>query len=453
MTDGDPAPKRTTQNQSASDDTRPGAKPEKAAKDVVAKDSDVAKKGSESAKAFPSSTDAKPQKPEANPLAAKRPQRPVARPAGMRRRHWGLVLSFLLLVAVPLTATGFYLWSIAKDQYGSVAGFTVRSDEGSSASELLGGLAQLTGTSSSADGDILYEFILSQALVRSVDEQLDLRGHYSAHWEDDPVFALWPDSSIEALEWYWGRIVQVSFDQGTGLVELRILAFSPEMAQDIAQTIVSESQEMINALNSQAREDGMRYAVQDLETAVEQLKAARQALTDFRTRTQIVDPATDIQGRLGVMNNLQQQLAEALIELDLLASNTGNANDPRALQAATRVDVIQNRIEQERTSFATGNGDNGTLSENYPALIAEFEGLTVDREYAEESYRATLTALTVTRAQSARQSRYLALYIQPTLAETSEFPRRYSIFGFAALFLLLSWAVLALIYYSVRDRG
>ncbi|MEL7087113.1 MAG: sugar transporter, partial [Planctomycetota bacterium] len=65
--------------------------------------------------------------------------------ARMRRRHWGLILSFGLFVVVPVLVTAWYLWAVAEDQYGSVAGFTVRQEEGQGASELLGGLAALTG--------------------------------------------------------------------------------------------------------------------------------------------------------------------------------------------------------------------------------------------------------------------------------------------------------------------
>ena len=360
--------------------------------------------------------------------------------------------SFFLFVLAPLVATAFYLWAVSEDQYSSITGFTVRQEESSGASEILGGLAQLTGGQTSADGDILYEFILSQAMVRVVDEKIGLRDHYTALWSKDPVFALWPDPSIEDLEWYWRRIVRVSYDQGSGLTEVRVLAFDPEIAQAISREIVSQSQDMINALNEQAREDAMRYAREDLDEAVGRLKTAREALTAFRTRTGIVDPSADIQGRMGVMNNLQQQLAEALIDMDLLSS-TSRANDPRLVQAQTRIDVIRARISDERRSFASGDGDNGALDEDYPTLIAEFEGLTVDREFAEESYRAALAALDVARAQAARQSRYLATYVEPTRAETSEFPQRIFIFGLAMLILMLSWSVIALIYYSIRDRS
>ena len=76
----------------------------------------------------------------------------------------------------------------------------------------------------------------------------------------------------------------------------------------------------------------------------------------------------------------------------------------------------------------------------------------MDREFAEESYRAALAALDVARAKASRQSRYLATFVAPTLAETSEHPARLTIELVAALILVLSWAVMVLIFYAIRDR-
>ncbi|AUR13857.1 putative olysaccharide export protein (plasmid) [Phaeobacter inhibens] len=384
--------------------------------------------------------------------AEQRPAYPLARPASMKKRHWGLVISFVALVLAPLLAVMIYLWTFAEDQYASTAGFTVRSQESSGANDLLGGLAQFAGTSSASDSDILYEFIQSQEMVAAVDAAVDLQGHYSALWPRDWVFALWPEASLEDLTWYWQRIVGISFDSGSGLIEVQALAFDAATAQAITKAIVAESQTRINALNEQARADAMRYARADLDEALERLKDARQSLTSFRTRTRIVDPEADIQGRMGVMNNLQQQLAEALIQYDLLRG-TVTAADPRLTKAQQHIDVIRDRINIERQTFTSNNTDTGGVGEDYPSLIAEFERLTVDREYAEESYRAALTALEVARDDAARQSRYLATYINPTRATEPEYPHRAVLAALAGLFLLLTWSILALIYYSIRDRS
>ncbi len=381
----------------------------------------------------------------------------VAEPANMKTRHWGQLFSFLVFVIGPIVLVAGYLFAVAEDQYSSTTGFSVQREEGAAASDFLGIIPGLVGGGSGAsDTDVLYEFIQSQEIVRRIDAELDLRGHYSQHWKGmpwatDKVFSIWPDADIEDLLWFWKRIVRISYDKSTGLIELRVFAFDPDFAQAVGREIVGESQAMINMLSNTAREDATRYAIADLDEALERLKAAREALTAFRTRTQIVDPEADLQSRLGVMSNLQQQLAQALIDYDLLL-NTANAEDPRVRQAARRISVIRERIGSERESFTSDDTSNGAVGEDYPTLIAEFERLTVDREYGEETYRAALAALDVARATAARQSRYLATYIEPTKAESSEYPKRWIILGLCVLFLTMAWSIGALIYYSIRDR-
>lgn len=376
--------------------------------------------------------------------------RPVATPVRMRRRHWGVLLSFVLFVLAPLGAVTGYMYWVAEDQYASTTGFTVRQEEGASATELMGGLAALTGTSSSPDGDVLYEFIRSQQIVRRIDEQLDLRSYYATRWGSDPAFALWPDATIEDLHWFWERAVRVSYDQASGLTELEVLAFDPEMAQRVAQAVVDASQIMVNELNAGARQDAIRYAAADLEDALARLLRARQEMTSFRTRTQIVDLEADLQARMGVMGNLQQTLAQELIAFDELQQST-RSTDPRLTQAQRRIEVIRSRIAEERAGIAAtevlGTG------EDYPTLMAEFEGLLVQREFAESSYRAALTAYDAAQTNAVRQSRYLATYIPPTLAESPQYPRRNMIIGTAFLLLILGWGILVLVYYSIRDRG
>lgn len=410
------------------------------------------------AKPAPKPTGKPAPKPAAKPAPKPAPAspvvqvRPIAEPAKMRKRHWGLLASFVLAVLLPLLFVICYLWVYATDQYASTAGFTVRSQESGGSTELLGGLTQFAGSSTASDSDILYEFIQSQEMVETVDAAIDLRAHFSKPWPRDWAFALWPDASVEDLVWYWHRIVGISYDAGTGLIEVQTVAFDAETAQAINREIVRESQDRINALNNRAREDAIRYASDDLDMALTRLKSAREALTRFRTRTKIVDPEADIQGRMGVMNNLQQQLAAALIEYDLLGGTTSSA-DPRLTKAQQRIDVIRDRIRIERQTFASDNTDTGAVGEDYPTLITEFESLTVDREYAEQAYRATLTALEVAREDATRQSRYLATYITPTLASEAEYPRSAILSGLAALFLLLTWSIVVLVYYSIRDRG
>lgn len=384
----------------------------------------------------------KPAKPETKVVV-----RPLASPAKAKRRHWGLLSSFVLFVMLPIGAAMWYLYERAVDQYASTVAFTVRSEEIASAADILGGLGGTLNTGGSSDADILYEFILSQEMVGTIDEQLGLRALYSRHRDIDPLMSFDPEGTIEDLLIFWRRMVRISYDTGTGLMELRVVAFTPEEARTIAVAIFDESARMINDLSSIAREDATRYAREDLELAVSNVKTAREALTAFRVATQIVDPSADIQGQMGLLNTLQAQLAEALIELDLLNS-TVRDGDPRLEQAQLRIQVIEARLADERRKFGVGApGDT-----SYAQTIAEFERLAVEREFAEQAYAVTLSNFNGASAEANRKSRYLAAYIRPTLAQKAEFPQRILIIAVVGLFSFLLWAVAALVYYSLNDR-
>jgi len=380
-------------------------------------------------------------------FAAPQPARPPARVARARPRHWGLLVSFLLLVLLPVSATTWYLWTQAEDQYASTVGFSVRREEASNPIDLLGGLTGIS-SSSSSDTDILYEFLKSQKLVADMDVRLDLRGIWSKP-EGDPVFTFDPDGSIEDLVDYWGRMVRTSYDGSTGLIEIRALAFTPADATAIAQALFDESAKMINALSDIAREDAIRFAREDLLEAEERLKTSRTALTRFRVENRMVDPASAIQTQAGILGTLEGQLTEALIEVDLLAEST-QENDPRLRQAQRRVEVIRERITTERNKV--GIGEEGNVGEAYAELVADYERLSVDREFTERAYVAALAAYDTALAEARRTSRYLAAHILPTTAEVSRYPERQVLLGMVALFLTFAWAIGALVVYSLRDR-
>ncbi len=371
--------------------------------------------------------------------------RPPAEPAPPRKRHFGILAGFVLSVITPLAIIAWYLFAVAADQYASTVGFSVRKEEVSSPIELFGGVADFASTGSS-DSDILYEFIRSQEIVETLEAALGLSVLYGRP-DGDPVFAYDPTGTIEDLQDYWHRMVRVTYDSTTELIEVRALAFTPEDARRISTAVFDESARLVDELSAIAQQDTIAFAKNEVERAVERLKSAREAMTGFRSRTQIVDPTADLQGQMGLLSTLEQQLADAMIAADMLRDGTGD-DDPRISQAELRISVIEARIEDERRKLGRGAGEG----EDYATLLAEFERLAVDREFAEQAYTAALATYDQALAEARRKSRYLAAYIRPTLAEASEFPQKEVLLATAAFFLLSAWAIVVLVYYSVRDR-
>lgn len=385
------------------------------------------------------------------PPTAPPPVRAPANAARPRRRHWLLLVSFALIVILPVLVSAWYLWARAEDQYVSSVGFSVRQEDAQSSVDLLGGLAALGSVSTGAsDSDILYQYIRSVDMVETIDNQLDLRRRFSLEWPHDFVFSYNPDGTIEDLTDYWQRQVQVYHDTSTGLITLNVNAFTPADARDIAQAILDESTKKINELSSIARNDATRHARDELEKARVELTTARQEMTAYRMRTQIVDPQADLSGQMGVLTGLQAQLAEQMVQHDMLTENAP-PTDNRVIQSQKRIEALQSLITSERAKF--GREGHGPGGESYAQLVAEYEKLAVDREFAEGAYRSARIAYESALAEAQRQSRYLAPHIMPRVPEASTQPNRLRLLALLSGMLLMGWSILALIYYSVRDRG
>ena len=385
--------------------------------------------------------------PVGKPLAAVPKALPPARPSRVRRRHKGIIAAFLGFVLAPLVVSVWYLWAVAADQYASTLGFSVHREDMSSAISLISGLSSLSG-SSSADTDIIYRYIYSQQVVAEIQDELDLVSMWSRPgW--DPVFAFHKGGSIEDLLDYWQSMVKVYYDSSTHLIEIRVLAFAPEDAQRIAQAIFDKSTVMINRLNDIATEDAIRFTRDELNRTRDQLVLARQAMTAFRNKYQIVDPASDVAVQTSILASLQQELAATLIDFDMLRG-TAPETDPRLPPMERRIQVIEDRIKAERSKLGMGGvtGEGAAFAD----MVADYERLTVDLEFAEASYHAARAANDGAQAEARQQSRYLAAHILPTRAESSRYPERGMLLAVIGVFLFMLWAVAALVFYSIRDR-
>lgn len=393
----------------------------------------------------PASTAAPAQAPRAVDPAHYQIAEPVGN-ARMRPRHFGVLALFLALVVLPTLSYSWYLWARAADQYESLLGFGSRTEEGPNTFGFLGVLTG-GGQSGSRDMDILYEFVVSQELVAKIDRELDLKAIWSKP-QSDPLNAFNPAGTIEDLVDYWERMVRVDYDTSTGLMNLAVHAFDPQDAQRIAAAILRDSTDIVNELSKTAQQDTTRYSKQILDETQAKLADARLAVLDYQMRNNIVDPSNVVANQMTVVASLNQELANAEVELDLLAG-TVPAADPRIATLKRKIEVIRNRIAVE------GEKVGSTPSQDSPGfakLMADYERLRVEQDFAQQAYLAALAAHNQAMADAQRKTRYLATYVEPTLAQASTAPNRPLQAALAALIGFLAWSITVLTYYALRDR-
>ncbi len=367
---------------------------------------------------------------------------------GWKFRHKLLVLSFVLTVIVPTGLGTAYLYTRAADQYYSTAAFSVRSEELTSPLAALSAFTQV-GNSTASDSAVLYDFIRAQPIIENLDAELDFRTLFNREAED-VVFSLGTDPTIEDLVDYWERVVDVSVDPTSGVVEVRVMAFRPDDAQRILQGILTASSLLVDDLSRIAREDTMKYAQADLDLAGANLREMRRRIGAFRSANQMIDPSADANNQMGVISALQSELAKTLVDRAALLSYTSQAaGNQRLAEIDRRIAAIKNQIEDERAAVSGAVDGKTGLSK----VIGEYEELLVDLQFSEDAYTAARAAEEQARAEARRKNRYLAVHIPPTLAQESLFPRRWLLSGLVFACCFAAWGVLALIYYNIRDRS
>ena len=116
----------------------------------------------------------------------------------------------------------------------------------------------------------------------------------------DPVFAYDATGTIEDLQAYWHRAVRITYDTSTELIEVRVSRLhARRRTEPLQQASSRKARFWWMSLSAIAQEDTIAFAKDELARAVERLKVAREAMTAFRSRTQIVDPTADFRGKWG----------------------------------------------------------------------------------------------------------------------------------------------------------
>ncbi|QKN17639.1 RkpR, polysaccharide export protein (plasmid) [Sinorhizobium meliloti WSM1022] len=383
--------------------------------------------------------------------------KPDLRPKWLKKlsfRHTIIAGSFLGLVALPATFVSLYMAFIAADQYHSTASFAVRSIEGGVSSDILGMFTQASGGSTASDSYILMDYILSERMAADADRRFKLEEVYATRGLDF-FYGIGSDLPIEDKLAYWRDMVKVNFDHSSGIMQVTVKAFEPKRAQEIAQFIVNQSDNLVNSLSLSARNDVLRAAQDEVLAGEARLSKARAGLRDYRDKSQEISPEEGAKLAIQLIGGLEAELTK--LNADLATAKSQMSEDtPRIRVLKTRIESLEQQLAVERQRLGAGESASAAGDPNSPDVagrIAEFEELETEREFAERAYTAALGSLEKARIDANNRQRYLALFIEPTLSQMAQYPSRLLNAFLVAFGLLFAWGIAVMSYYNIRDRA
>lgn len=357
-------------------------------------------------------------------------------------------LLFIGMVIVPSVLATLYFGLWASDRYVSNTLMTVRTSDSPIASAFSGLLGTLGSQTGLVDGYVVEEYIQSHEIAAKLQNLVDLRSIYSAE-EGDYWSRLDPDVSFEDFFAYYLSRIDVYFDSEANVVHLDVQAYRPEDAQRIAEAIVKLSDDMVNRISEQSRADAVKFAAEEVTLAENRLRENRLTLYRFREEHGELDPVRSAEAIGGIVSKLEEELARYKTELASLRSYM-REDSAQIAGVKARIGAIEQQLKAERGRLTSSPDDPATT---YSDLLADYERLLIEEEFARSAYTSAVSALEVARADAARKQAYLVAFVEPSLPDAASKPDRLLIVVSVLACGLLAYGLLMLIGAAIKEHA
>lgn len=353
----------------------------------------------------------------------------------------------LVLIAAPLALALLYYGLIASDRYVSESTVALQ-HTGSDASAIPGAAMLLAGLNPPSREETLYlkQYVHSLGLLQQLDAKLNLRDHYQARRLDLPTRLGSAASQEDFLDYYRSR-VDVSMDELSSTLTLRVQGFDAEFARKLNQAILDESERFVNEMSHRLAREKLSFAENELARAGDKLQEAKAELLAFQGKNKLLDPTVQAQASGAMVAELQASITKSEAELRALRSFLHeDAYQVKALRG--QIEATRAQLEAERAR-ATGGGRQ---SDRLGALAIEYEGLKTKAEFALDAYKLALGAVENARIDATRKLKSLVVIEPATLPQTAEYPRR--LYNLATLLIgcLLLYGVVRLVLATIREH-
>lgn len=349
------------------------------------------------------------------------------------------------LGAVMLVVIVYYLL-FAADRYVSSIFLSVRSTTENATSSMTG-LVSLLGNNANSKEDIKYlkAYIQSLDMLKILEEKINLRELY-AKQKKDLFFRAHRWYSQEDFLEYYQRLVGVTFDNDTGLLNVEVQGFNPEDTYLIAQTILEECDHFINELSHANAREQMAFAESELNQFKERYQKAKDDLLIFQNQYGVFDPLKQAEARASLNTQLEGKISQKETELTTMRSYL-NETAPQIVMLKSEIAALNKQLNKDTKRITSGQ-DSQKLND----LAAKFQDLTIQVSFAEDAYTAALKTLETTRIDAFRKIKQLVVIQKPTIPESPKYPERlYNIFTIFVILVLIFGSV-RLIYTIIEEH-
>lgn len=352
---------------------------------------------------------------------------------------------FWLCVVIPTVVLSIYYGFIASDVYTSESKFVIRSPDQRSASGLGMVLQNIGFNASSDDSYLVRDYLTSRDAVLNLKNNLQIQDKYSAKSVDFASrFGVIEKPTFENFYEYFNKKVKVIYDPASSISSLQIEAYTAEDAQKINAELLKMSEDVINRINNNAKNDILTAAEKEVKEAQEISSKASNNVAEYRVENEIFNPEGQSTLALQEISKLQDALIQT--ETQLTQAKELTPENPQIKAMETRIKSLKKNIA-EKSKLVTGKAD-ASLSKR----SVEFQRLQLEKELADKQLATAMATYEQAKNDFNKKQLYLEKLASPSLPDEATKPKRFKNVLSGFVFGLLLWGVLRLFVAGVREH-
>jgi capsular polysaccharide transport system permease protein len=350
-----------------------------------------------------------------------------------------------LISLVILIFISFYWVFIASDRFVSTSVVIIQSPDIGSPELSFSSL--MKGDSSSNRSDLLYlrEHMLSMDMLKKIDNELDLKSHLSKDSIDIVSRLSVVNLTNEEYYKYFLEFVDISIDDFSGALKIKVQMFSPKMAKSVVGLLIKFGEDHMNAIGQRLAEEQVLFIRKQVDSLHDDLINANEKVLEFQNQNSILSPSSSASSVMKIIESLQAELSK-LEATKLMIESYQSKNSKEVIMIGRKISSINEQISSQKSRLTSVN--NKALNR----ILLDFEALKLKAEFSQQLYENAISTLESTRVESARKLKQVSILAQANLPEYSSEPKRIYNVTVAFLFMFFLTLIIHLIMIVISEH-
>ncbi len=340
-------------------------------------------------------------------------------------------LIYFFIALIPILFSYYYL--IARDRYLVTSSIVLRSALNNNITNDFNSLFMgLRNQANLNESKYLEVYLKSPEMFRKIEKNLNFS--YASRKKGIDLFSgLNLNANNDEKYKFFKKQISIFTNQGNGILEIKVNAFSPKDAQSLNQFLINQSEIFVNDLNYKISKKKLEFTRNQVNLAKQRLDLEKDRLRKFQTKYKSIDLESESVSISKIIIALEEEIIK--LKIKLLDRKRTFINDD-----APEIKFIENQIKSLREQIELERGKLVNESEyglNQKSL--ELKEIKNNILFFEELYKTILAKTESNRIDSIQQQIFLATLSKPTKPEQPwQFWRHRGFLTYISLVVIIS---------------